>query len=150
MATQATRTAVVVTTHPGHDALDVVMDSPDIDIAIFESPATAFARIARTAIGGHHQPVVRQRDRVSPPDAAQARSRDRINPDLDVRRPARRDRHRTDRFRPGGRDMLLFELFPAFITLVCAVIGVELVMANRCGGVPLARRESASSPAGSS
>jgi PleD family two-component response regulator len=50
MATQATRTAVVVTTHPGHDALDVVMDSPDIDIAIFESPATAFARIK------HEQP----------------------------------------------------------------------------------------------
>jgi PleD family two-component response regulator len=45
MAGQAARTAVVVTSHPEYDALDVVMDSPDIDIAIFESPATAFARI---------------------------------------------------------------------------------------------------------
>jgi len=45
MAGQAARTAVVVTSHPEHDALDVVMDSPDIDIAIFESPATAFERI---------------------------------------------------------------------------------------------------------
>lgn len=50
MATQGTRTAVVVTRHPEHDALDVVMDSPDIDIAIFESPATAYARIK------HEQP----------------------------------------------------------------------------------------------
>jgi hypothetical protein len=50
MATQATRTAVVVTSHPEHDALDLVMDSPDIDIAIFESPARAFARIK------HEQP----------------------------------------------------------------------------------------------
>ena len=50
MATRATRTAVVVTSHPEHDALDVVMDSPDIDIAILESPATAFARIK------HEQP----------------------------------------------------------------------------------------------
>jgi hypothetical protein len=38
--------------------------------------------------------------------------------------------------------MLLFELFPAFITLVCAVIGVALLIANRRGSVPLARRES--------
>ena len=50
MATQATRTAVIVTNHPEHAALDVVMDSPDIDIAIFESPARAFARIK------HEQP----------------------------------------------------------------------------------------------
>jgi len=51
MAIQARRTAVVVTSHPEHDALDVIMDSPDIDIAIFESPATAFARIK------HEQPA---------------------------------------------------------------------------------------------
>jgi PleD family two-component response regulator len=50
MTGQAARTAVVVTSHPEHDALDVVMDSPDIDIAIFESPATAFQRIK------HEQP----------------------------------------------------------------------------------------------
>ena len=47
MATRARRTAVVVTRHPEHAALDVVMDSPDIDIAIFESPAAAFTRIKR-------------------------------------------------------------------------------------------------------
>lgn len=50
MAAQATRTAVVVTSYPERDAFDVVMDSPDIDIAIFESPATALARIK------HEQP----------------------------------------------------------------------------------------------
>ena len=50
MATQLRRAAVVVTSHPGRAALDVVMASPDIDIAIFESPATAFARIK------HEQP----------------------------------------------------------------------------------------------
>jgi PleD family two-component response regulator len=50
MATHATRTAVVVTSHPERAALDVVMESPDIDIAIFEPPATAFARIK------HEQP----------------------------------------------------------------------------------------------
>jgi|SoiMethySBSTD1v2_1073268.scaffolds.fasta_scaffold1150581_2 hypothetical protein len=38
--------------------------------------------------------------------------------------------------------MLLFKLFPAFITLLCAVLGVALLMANRRGGVPLARRGS--------
>lgn len=27
--------------------------------------------------------------------------------------------------------MLLFELFPAFMTVVCAAIGVALLMANR-------------------
>jgi PleD family two-component response regulator len=47
MAAEAARTAVVVTSHPEEDALDLVMDSPGIDIAIFESPATAFARIKR-------------------------------------------------------------------------------------------------------
>jgi hypothetical protein len=52
VARQTTRTAVVVTSDPEHDALDMVMDSPDIDIAIFESPATAFARIK------HEQPGV--------------------------------------------------------------------------------------------
>ena len=50
MATHMTRTAVIVTNHPDRAALDVVMDSPDIDIAIFESPARAFARIK------HEQP----------------------------------------------------------------------------------------------
>src|SRR4026209_567793 len=45
MATHARRRAVAVSGHWEHAALDVVMDSPDIDIAIFESPATAFARI---------------------------------------------------------------------------------------------------------
>jgi hypothetical protein len=29
--------------------------------------------------------------------------------------------------------MLFFELFPAFMTLVCAAIGVALLMANRRG-----------------
>jgi hypothetical protein len=47
MATRARRTAVVVTRHPEHSALDLVMDSPDIDVAIFEPPATAFTRIKR-------------------------------------------------------------------------------------------------------
>jgi hypothetical protein len=27
--------------------------------------------------------------------------------------------------------MLLFELFPAFMTLICAAIGVALLLANR-------------------
>jgi len=49
-ATRATRTAVVVTNHRDLAALDMVIDSPNIDIAIFESPATAFARIK------HEQP----------------------------------------------------------------------------------------------
>ena len=44
-ATQAARTAVVVTSHPERDVLDVVIDNPDIDVAVFESPAKAYARI---------------------------------------------------------------------------------------------------------
>ena len=43
--THPPRTAVVVTNHPEQDALDVVIDSPDIDVAVFESPAKAYARI---------------------------------------------------------------------------------------------------------
>ena len=39
------RTAVVSTNHPEQDALDVVMDNPDIDVAVFESPAKAYTRI---------------------------------------------------------------------------------------------------------
>ena len=45
MTGQAMRTAVVVTNHPEHGAIDVVMDNPDIDVAVFESPAKAYARI---------------------------------------------------------------------------------------------------------
>jgi hypothetical protein len=45
--THAARTAVVVTNHPERDAFDIVMDSPDIDIAVFESPANAYRRIKR-------------------------------------------------------------------------------------------------------
>lgn len=44
--THTARTAVVVTNHP-EDAFDIIMDSPDIDIAVFESPASAYARIKR-------------------------------------------------------------------------------------------------------
>ena len=46
-ATHTARTAVVVTDHPEEDAFEVIMDSPDIDIAVFESPAKAFMRIKR-------------------------------------------------------------------------------------------------------
>lgn len=46
-ATHTARTAVVVTNYPERSAFDVVMDSPDIDIAVFESPARAYARIKR-------------------------------------------------------------------------------------------------------
>ena len=45
--THTTRTAVVVTDHPGRDAFDIVMDSPHIDVAVFESPAKAYMRIKR-------------------------------------------------------------------------------------------------------
>jgi PleD family two-component response regulator len=45
--TRTARTAVVVTSHPERDALNIVMDSPDIDVAIFESPANAYTRIKR-------------------------------------------------------------------------------------------------------
>lgn len=47
MATQVRRTAVVVTGHPEDVPLEAVITSPDIDIAIFEPPSTAFARIKR-------------------------------------------------------------------------------------------------------
>lgn len=50
--THTARTAVVVTNHPERDAFDLVMNSPDIDIAVFESPANAYRRIKR------EQPVV--------------------------------------------------------------------------------------------
>jgi len=41
------RTAVVVTGDPGLDAFGVLLDSPDIDVAVFESPANAYLRIKR-------------------------------------------------------------------------------------------------------
>ena len=41
------RTAVVVTNYPERDALDRLVDYPDIDVAIFESPHTAYSRIKR-------------------------------------------------------------------------------------------------------
>jgi len=41
------RTAVVVTDDPGQNAFGIVMDSPDIDVAVFESPAKAYMRIKR-------------------------------------------------------------------------------------------------------
>ena len=48
MATKgASRTAVVVTDDPGEDAFGILMDSPDIDVAVFESPANAYLRIKR-------------------------------------------------------------------------------------------------------
>jgi hypothetical protein len=48
MATRHTaRTAVVVTDDPGEDAFGVLMDGPDIDVAVFESPAKAYMRIKR-------------------------------------------------------------------------------------------------------
>jgi hypothetical protein len=43
--TRATRTAVVVTSHPERHAFDIVMDSPDIDVALFETAASAYTRI---------------------------------------------------------------------------------------------------------
>ena len=46
-ATQTSRTAVVVTNNPERDALDVIIDSSDIDVAVFESPANAYTRIKR-------------------------------------------------------------------------------------------------------
>jgi PleD family two-component response regulator len=45
--TQTARTAVIVTDHPDQDALDAVVEHPDIDVAIFESPAHAYTRIKR-------------------------------------------------------------------------------------------------------
>ena len=41
------RTAVVVTDDPGEDAFEVLLDSPDIDVAVFELPAKAYSRIKR-------------------------------------------------------------------------------------------------------
>ena len=46
-ATLAGRTAVVVTNHPERDALDMLLDYPEIDVAVFEPPATAYGRIKR-------------------------------------------------------------------------------------------------------
>ena len=46
-ATLAGRTAVVVTNYPERDALDMLLQYPDIDVAVFESPATAYSRIKR-------------------------------------------------------------------------------------------------------
>jgi PleD family two-component response regulator len=46
-ATQTSRTAVVVTNNPERDALDVIIESSDIDVALFESPANAYTRIKR-------------------------------------------------------------------------------------------------------
>src|SRR5437762_1895835 len=46
-ATYTARTAVVVTNHPERDAIDIVVDSPDIDVAVFEAPANAYSRIKR-------------------------------------------------------------------------------------------------------
>jgi hypothetical protein len=45
--THTARTAVVVTNFPERDALDIVVAGPDIDVAVFESPANAYARIKR-------------------------------------------------------------------------------------------------------
>jgi FixJ family two-component response regulator len=45
--TLAGRTAVVVTNYPERDALDRLVDYPEIDVAIFESPRTAYSRIKR-------------------------------------------------------------------------------------------------------
>ena len=41
------RTAVVVTNYPERDALARLLDYPEIDVAIFESPQTAYSRIKR-------------------------------------------------------------------------------------------------------
>ena len=51
-ATLAGRTAVVVTNHPERDALDRLLDYPEIDVAVFEPPAPAYGRIKR------EQPVI--------------------------------------------------------------------------------------------
>jgi FixJ family two-component response regulator len=45
--TLAGRTAVVVTNYPERDALDKLVDYPEIDVAVFESPETAYGRIKR-------------------------------------------------------------------------------------------------------
>ena len=45
--TQTARTAVVVTDDPGDEAFGILMDSPDIDVVVFESPASAYRRIRR-------------------------------------------------------------------------------------------------------
>lgn len=46
-AALAGRTAVVVTNSPERDALDMLLNYPEIDVAVFESPATAYSRIKR-------------------------------------------------------------------------------------------------------
>ena len=43
----AGRTAVVVTNDPERDALDRLLNYPEIDVAVFESPETAYSRIKR-------------------------------------------------------------------------------------------------------
>ena len=45
--THLARTAVVVTDDPEQDAFGFLMDSPDIDIAVFESPARAYLHVKR-------------------------------------------------------------------------------------------------------
>src|SRR5215470_471703 len=45
--THTARTAVVVTDDPGQDAFRILMESPDIDVAVFEPPAKAYMRIKR-------------------------------------------------------------------------------------------------------
>ena len=45
--THLARTAVVVTDDPEQDAFGFLLASPDIDIAVFESPAKAYLRIKR-------------------------------------------------------------------------------------------------------
>jgi len=45
--THPARTAIVVTDDPAQDAFGFLMDSPDIDIAVFESPAKAYLRVKR-------------------------------------------------------------------------------------------------------
>jgi hypothetical protein len=45
--THTARTAVVITDDPGGNAFAILMDSPDIDVVVFESPAKAYRRIRR-------------------------------------------------------------------------------------------------------
>jgi len=45
--TQTARTVVVITDDPGDEAFGILVDSPDIDVVVFESPAKAYRRIGR-------------------------------------------------------------------------------------------------------
>ena len=45
--THSARTAIVVTDDPVQDAFGFLLDSPNIDIAVFESPAKAYLRVKR-------------------------------------------------------------------------------------------------------